>query len=177
MAKQDYVPSKETLLRIFRATESREARAALPGTLLMLADQTHENQADMDHFCAQLKADYSGLPGSKFALTQFDPDPPLAPGKPLPDFNAPRLDSGELDTAAYRGHYLLLDFWSTWCQPRVEALPAHEIDELGARDSSRRLPVDHRARAEKTTIVTIYFRQPISMLRETPSGTLRRTIL
>ena len=45
------------------------------------------------------------------------------PGQPLPDLELTDLDGNPIRTADYRGRYLLLDFWSTYCKPCVKSKP------------------------------------------------------
>ena len=55
-----------------------------------------------------------------FALVMFDPPFP-APGFSLPDLNGkPRT------LESYRGQYVLLNFWATWCPPCLEEMPSME---------------------------------------------------
>jgi peroxiredoxin len=70
--------------------------------------------------------------------------------KPFTDIAGPTLDGATVRTADHRGRVLLVDYWATWCQPCLLALPgvvaAHRrfhtsgldvvtisIDEQGAR--------------------------------------------
>lgn len=48
----------------------------------------------------------------------------LRPGSRLPDFELTDLEGKTRRLADYRGKYLLLDFWATWCVPCVEEFPA-----------------------------------------------------
>ena len=59
-------------------------------------------------------------------------------GATLPEVTGRRLDGVEESLADYRGRVVLLDFWATWCEPCVDALP--ELRELVAE-----LPADRFA--------------------------------
>jgi peroxiredoxin len=57
-------------------------------------------------------------------------------GQPAPQFSLPAVDGGaQVSLASTRGSVVVLDFWASWCQPCLAALP--ELDamarELGPR--------------------------------------------
>jgi cytochrome c biogenesis protein CcmG/thiol:disulfide interchange protein DsbE len=51
----------------------------------------------------------------------------IAVGEPAPDAAVQRLDgSGEVSLADYRGQWVLLNFWASWCDPCRDEAPAIE---------------------------------------------------
>lgn len=47
-------------------------------------------------------------------------------GKEAPEFRLPGLGGGEVDSAAYRGEILVVNFWASWCVPCIEEAPQLE---------------------------------------------------
>jgi peroxiredoxin len=44
-------------------------------------------------------------------------DEVMAIGKPAPDFTLPTVTGQSMSLQSFRGKYVLIDFWASWCQP------------------------------------------------------------
>ena len=49
----------------------------------------------------------------------------MAPGKPAPEFSCVDKDSNNVSLKNFRGKYVYLDFWATWCSPCMQELPEY----------------------------------------------------
>jgi thiol-disulfide isomerase/thioredoxin len=57
---------------------------------------------------------------------------PVAGSKALPALRVPTIDGQSYDLAAHRGHWVVVNFWATWCAPCLKEMP-----ELSALDAMR----------------------------------------
>lgn len=44
-------------------------------------------------------------------------------GNPAPDFTLTTIDGKQFSLSSYRGRYVVLDFWGSWCQPCIKSMP------------------------------------------------------
>jgi thiol-disulfide isomerase/thioredoxin len=74
--------------------------------------------APVDEVLAQLEAfapAAQSTPYGQRIREMYEQRQAVAPGAPLPDFTVTDLKGKELSPAQFRGKYLLIDFWGSWC--------------------------------------------------------------
>lgn len=59
------------------------------------------------------------------------------PGKPSPDFSAVDIDGKAYSLKDFKGKYVYIDIWATWCRPCQEELP--HMKELAAKFEGRNI--------------------------------------
>ena len=65
------------------------------------------------------------LMGSQGLTAAYETDGPV-------DFSLPQLGGGEVSLSDYRGHWLVINYWATWCAPCRKEMP-----ELSALNEER----------------------------------------
>lgn len=58
----------------------------------------------------------------------------LIPGKPVPPFTATDKEGRLVNIAMYKGKYVVLDFWGSWCKPCIDGFPLMKTYQAKFKD-------------------------------------------
>lgn len=138
MAENDTAFTEHLLQNIDRKVDQRDVRERLKADFLTelisqsIAEdpQKYIKMADADITTDSLRKKVDNA----YRLVEKKYGPIWA-GKPAPDFTFTDTKGKVLSLKDFRGKYLFIDFWGTWCVPCLEEIPYMEKLEKACKDS------------------------------------------
>lgn len=64
-----------------------------------------------------IKDDFKDNPGVQRFIKQMEAAKPVSVGHKAPEFTAQGIDGKQVKLSDYKGKYVMLDFWASWCPP------------------------------------------------------------
>ncbi|MDB5122332.1 MAG: hypothetical protein JWP94_461 [Mucilaginibacter sp.] len=68
-------------------------------------------------YADSIKGKFTDNPGVQHFIAQMTALKPLSIGHPAPDFTTGGIDGKAVKLSDYKGKYVMLDFWASWCGP------------------------------------------------------------
>lgn len=120
-----YINNSKSPMACIIALDTYYADASLPS--LKLAPLTEQEKKSFTQTLAQRFPKHQGaaqFTKSLLAEKQPDPAPEQQPNqagklinKPAPDFSLPDTSGKMISLSSFKGKYVLVDFWASWCNP------------------------------------------------------------
>ena len=92
-------------------------KTSLAGFYAITALDQNKYEQQMIAYADAIKDNFNDNPGVQRFIKAMNAVKPLSVGHKAPDFTTTGLDGKPVKLSDYKGKYVLLDFWASWCAP------------------------------------------------------------
>lgn len=90
---------------------------SLAGFYAVTSLDRYKYEKEMVTYADEIKGKFIDNPAVQAFLKQMDSIKPISIGHKAPDFTIKSIDGKDIKLSDYKGKYVMLDFWASWCVP------------------------------------------------------------
>jgi peroxiredoxin len=94
-----------------------ENKKSLAGFYAVTSLDQFKYEQQLVAYADDIKNDFKDNPGVQHFVNQMMMAKPTSVGHKAPDFTIAGIDGKPINLADYKGKYVMLDFWASWCVP------------------------------------------------------------
>ncbi|RYU92032.1 AhpC/TSA family protein [Mucilaginibacter terrigena] len=115
-----YIPQFQKNMEDYSAAVLKFAndnKKSLAGFYAATSLDQNKYEQQLVAYADDIKDDFKDNPSAQTFVRQMEAIKPVSIGHKAPEFTMATIDGKQVKLSDYKGKYLLLDFWASWCAP------------------------------------------------------------
>jgi peroxiredoxin len=92
-------------------------KKSLAGFYAATSLDVYKYEPQLVTYADEIKNDFKDNPGVQQFIKQMEKAKPVSVGHKAPDFTTAGIDGKPIKLSDYKGKYVMIDFWASWCMP------------------------------------------------------------